>query len=353
MSEQQFKPKERRSVLLALGRGKAFTPSVKDAPELVTLLATEDEEIAEQAAKALELIAPSALAAILAVLPESVRPARARMVKVLGRLAGALPDSELVATLVELSADKDLKARLNAIAGLGRLAGVDGVEDGLLGILARADRVEVTKTAVKALGTAGGAAALAALEQLASVDAGVTEAVAQAVILLRRAVVRAVPTTLDDKVSLSGVLVHLFCRRGLERLLEAEAKVLGPARVEAPGLVVLSTKGGLESVFTLRLMEKIAFRLPSLGNEVREAVTTAWQSGTSEENLRTAEPRPRQVPSGLAKWRRRRHEESRGRAAESQTRSHQRPEAKPLAARRRRRLPPGFGGGVAGAEGLA
>ncbi len=278
-------PALRRAVDDVLGLGRGFTPSVKDLPELVGLLASDDEDKADAAARAIAQLADKATPLVLGAIPPSVRPARARLVKLLGRLAAAVPTAEAQTALARLTRDADLKARLNAITALGSLQNEEA-EAILLEVLRTAERQEVEKAALKALGTAGGEKAFAALTQRkrAALPA-VAEAQEQALRYLKRTITRDEPGCVNGQATLSGFLIHLFCRRGLERLLIEEARVLGPARIERPGLVVLSTKGGLESIYSLRLLSHAAFRLPSRSKEPATATRDAWQSETAREIL--------------------------------------------------------------------
>ncbi len=275
-------PSLRRPLHDVLGLGRGFTPSVKDLPDLVGLLACEDEAKADAAARAIALLADKATPLVLGAIPASVRPARARLVKLLGRLQAAMPTAEAFAALARLTRDTDLKARLNAVAALGLLSGEEA-EAALLGVLREADRPEVEKAALRALGTAGGEAALAELgRRPQSRLPAVAEAQEQALRYLKRTITREMPGGIDPTASLQGLLVHLVCRRGLEKLLADEAKVLGPAHVERPGLVALKAKGGLESIYSLRLLGHVAFRLGAFAAKAPDAARKAWSLAGTE-----------------------------------------------------------------------
>jgi HEAT repeat protein len=94
-----------------------FTPGKHDLAAVIDLLGA-DEAVAEHAERAL-LRASGAGLALQRRLTGSVAPLRARIVKVIGRLAVA--DEALRGPLLACLRDEDPKARRNAIVALGKL----------------------------------------------------------------------------------------------------------------------------------------------------------------------------------------------------------------------------------------
>ena len=98
-----------------------FTPGKAALPAVLALLASDDEALAERAEQALLRAGAPAGPLLRELLAGATAPLRARVVRVLGRLA--LADAGLRPALLACLEDQDPKARRNAIAALsGRRA---------------------------------------------------------------------------------------------------------------------------------------------------------------------------------------------------------------------------------------
>src|SRR5262249_26869937 len=125
----------------------AFTPAVAEVPALVALVA-EDEE-AGDAERALARQPVAAVDATRAALARARAPGRARLVRLLGRLATVVPG--VVPALVELASDADPKASRIALVALGKHRTPDAEE--ALVRAARAPRSPAhLRAAIEALG---------------------------------------------------------------------------------------------------------------------------------------------------------------------------------------------------------
>ncbi len=270
----------------ALALGEGFTPSVKDAAALLELLAQTDERILHAAEKALEKIPARAAELVLETLPLSVRPLRGRLVDLLGRLAAG-GNEPARAALLALVGDADLKARLNAINGLGKLSGPD-VEAALLQAFERAERPEVRKRALQSLGTAGGEQALALLKQLTlSESSDLNQVRERAILILERTITRTKPSQIAFDAALpEKSVVTLYCRQGLETMLLDDSRRFGRAHVAKAGQVELVTSKPLSAIYTLRLMVDVAFGLPTSSVDPSTAAAEGLASGTASRLLR-------------------------------------------------------------------
>jgi predicted RNA methylase len=246
-----------------------YTPGTKAVPEVLAryLGASAAAEKSARAWRSCLLRAPAPTAAAVAeLLPNAVRPARGALAALLGPLA-ALGAQGATESLLALVRDGDLKTQLAAINGLGRLRGEARVEAALLALLATGPRREVQQALVRALGKAGGAAAAAVLAPAAPPDAsagsGLGRELERARLILARETTRGEPSRIRDEAPMPGAIpVRLYCRRGLEELLAAEAAGLGFAtRLEAAGCLLVVTAAPLRRLMELRLLERLAFPL--------------------------------------------------------------------------------------------
>lgn len=267
-----------------------FTPGARDIPELLALLANGDEKTAKLVERSLLKAPEPALTATLAALPTAVRPGRARLVALLGRLveqdveASAL--GELTKTLCELARDPDLKTQLNAVTALGRVAGEES-ERTLVALWEASPRPELRRALLRSLGKAGSEAARAVLVKAPKPeDPEEARLLEQALLILGRSTSRATAIgKVRGDVGLGSQKIRLSCRAGLEQLLVDEMQEHGLiARSGRPptvrvGAVEMSFDGSFESLLCLRLMDwmSIAVAVPA-GGAVESRVAKAFAS---------------------------------------------------------------------------
>ena len=155
---QALAPVPRRPLPEAV-RDPGFTPSVRDLDPLVDLLADDDlEKLAE---RAIVRLGAEAARSLTARLGPSKPPLRARIVRVLGRLA---EEGGARGALLAALEDPDPKTRRNAVIALGHARG-PGVEQALLAAWKSDARPEMHRSIAASLGKVGGAASLALLEK--------------------------------------------------------------------------------------------------------------------------------------------------------------------------------------------
>ena len=263
-------------------RSRGFTPSVRDAPALVAMLASDDEGVVRDVERAIGRLGASALRTLLASFDATKAPLRARVTRAIGRLA---PESgDALAFLVRAVTDDDAKTRRNALGALGK---VPGSEDILVEAWAREPRVDHKRTIAASLGKVGGARALELLSGERSLDPELSRILGQAVLMLQRTTLRSGDDARAGGIDASRAAtvetpVLLHCRVGLEQMLEGEAGVALGARVVGLGCVRVLLRGKLEDLFALRTMHHLAFpllqqRLAS-GEDVGHAVVRAITS---------------------------------------------------------------------------
>ncbi|MBM4252328.1 MAG: hypothetical protein FJ146_10190, partial [Deltaproteobacteria bacterium] len=247
--------------LLSKVKHPGFTPGARDIDQLCLLLGVVEEPEATFVARALLRAGAAAVAAVVRHLSASVRPARSRLTELAGKLLAQHEDPVLRALIFSLLGDKDFKAKLNAIAALGRLPGPES-EAALLRLLATpGQRDEVKKAVIRALAKVGREDAARHMESVSS-DAFQGLA-AKAQLIIQREVKRQEGGRIRGDLQLpSAVPVWLRCRRGLEDLLVAEAREKGwlDASKVGEGIVQISHDGNLDKLWGCRI--SITFSLP-------------------------------------------------------------------------------------------
>ncbi|MBM4374067.1 MAG: methyltransferase [Deltaproteobacteria bacterium] len=268
-----------------------YTPGRGDLDELLTVVKSGDELACDRAEKAIARLAGHAVGGVLAALDSSVPPARARVVRLAGRLARGLAADEqapLRAALFARLGDEDDIARRQAIVVLGRLGGDDVIE-ALASRVSRETRVEHHRALAEALGKSHSPLARAGLDELrrlaaAHRDVRLDRILAEAEVMVRRGEARAAPSSLRvDGRPARRLEAWLHVRRGLEDFLLEE---LGAgSRVVSPGLVSLSIDGGLEALARARTALRFGFPLGRFSVKaaggVEEAVAAALTSPTA------------------------------------------------------------------------
>jgi SAM-dependent methyltransferase len=256
--------------LITKARKAGWTPGARDVDALLDALSETGEgeggeALAQDLQKALLRVEGASVAGrIVPRAAAAVRPARARLVRVMGELARVRPDdAALVACLTDFADDSDMKARLNAIHALGRLSG-GAVEKTLLDRWAQAPRPEERRALLRALGTAGGAEALAVLSAAAvpADDPLAATLQGKAVLILKRTLARSEEGAgaVDAAAPFSEhAVVELATRAGLETLLAEEARAAGFKIPGAPkvgsGKVRIKGVKALGELAKLRLHE--------------------------------------------------------------------------------------------------
>ena len=100
---------------------RGFSPGRRDFAELVVLLARDDETVSELAEKALIRIGPGVAADVAKEIEGAVRPLRARLCRVLGRVGVAEGEAVAVQRLLACIGDADAHAERVAMQSLGRM----------------------------------------------------------------------------------------------------------------------------------------------------------------------------------------------------------------------------------------
>jgi predicted RNA methylase len=272
-----------------------FTPGARHFRALAALISERDEARAEPAERALARAGLPAARFAVAELETAVPPARARWVRLVGRIARETRDDELRATLVSLLKDGDDKSRRNAVIALGKVGG-PAVEAALLGRYEHAPLPE-RRSLVEALGKIGGAPALGFLERIESDDPELQRLRARALVMLNRTRARSTESSEIDLSPLlaSSVRVVVRCRAGLAQVLAAEAREAGltGVRVAVRDRVELETAGPLAPVAALRTALDFAIAVPLSGSDDRaivealdDSARTAMLAGLTKGPLR-------------------------------------------------------------------
>ena len=259
-----------------------FTPSQRDLPALLELVASPDEAIAAHAARALTRLPPAAVIAALA--RGDGDEARAmRRVTALGQVARAHPaaggDAALAAILADVTAPP--RARRAAAVALGKVGG-DVARDALARYWETDLPPDHRRSVAEALGKVGGDAELARLRALdAGGDAELARRRDRAVLMIERGAARGDESLVDDAAAPPfPVALIARCRAGLEELLAGELAALGLGpRIAAPGVVELRLQQPLATVWRARTLlgAGIALPLPAAargaeGAELAEAI---------------------------------------------------------------------------------
>jgi 23S rRNA G2445 N2-methylase RlmL len=264
-------------------RGRGWQPSRAEAAALFEELATADRDQAELIERALQRMGREAASAAMRQFAASRPPARARLLRLVGRLAGASPDPELRTFLLAGAKDTDAKTRRNAVIALGKISGDPEVEAALRARWPEA-AVEERRSLAEALGKIGGGEALALFESFATDDPELQRLVGEARLKLSRTLGRAgagVATLDADALPPVPLEVTFHCRHGLAAIVAAEVEErLGPARIVDDERVSARLSASLASLYTVRTALRFAFPLaagptPDPGRAVEEALGAA------------------------------------------------------------------------------
>ncbi|MBC7172003.1 MAG: HEAT repeat domain-containing protein, partial [Polyangiaceae bacterium] len=272
-------------------RSPGYQPARAHIGELFDRLATKDEDAAEAAERALARLGSEAIDPSLERFPQARPPARARICRLVGRLAQTCPaDRErLLGFLTATLDDQDKKSRRHAALALGKLGGTQAA-DALLAALDKSTHSspDEQRSLVEALGKVGGSRALGPLEKIAAEDRELARVLAEAKLRLRRTALR---TEDESRGSIDGsaspqrrlpVLIH--CRHGLAKDVAAE---LGPElepKIVRESLVAAKLSGALDSLFRARTALRFSFPLETGGkSDPAEALIHAMTSNRARE----------------------------------------------------------------------
>lgn len=270
--------KQQQEQLRARLADPGFTPSVRAIGDLLDLVADDDEDVAKAAERAIlrieaQYAARVAKAAIERV-ESSVRPARARLAFLAGRLAAAPekkgetsrdPEGLALAFLVRALGDDDPKTRRTAARALGKVTRTAEVEAALAAAFDRATNDDDKKAIALSLGKVGGEAARARLEGGAH---------ARASLLLERETARASDRgSIDTTRAYPDAPLRLWfhTRSGLEDVVKEElalrsftsAAGAAPPKFVMPGIIegTLAANAPLAHAARIRTTTHIGFPL--------------------------------------------------------------------------------------------
>jgi len=285
-------------------RDPGFTPRVHDLDALVDLLVDDDAE--KHAERAIVRLGTVAVDGLRTRFEAAKPPLRARVLRVLGRLASEEPAR---ATLIAALTDADAKTRRNAAIALGH-ARAEGVEEALLGAWESDPRPEMRRSVAASLGKVGSRRSLPVLREAARADDPELARIGQrAAMMLERTESRGDRGSVDaSRAPADPVDLVVVARRGVTDLLVDELSrvtVVTNVRSDGPERVRARLVGPMASLFAARTMLEFRFPMPaesprdgqSVEDAVARAVTceaarvvlTTWTVGTPRYRLAWAE----------------------------------------------------------------
>ena len=283
--------------LRAKVRDPGFTPSVRDTPGLVELLADEDRPLARDAERALARIGPAVVPRAVDLARTAAPPVRVGIARLFGRMAAEGDAAAALAWLMAALTDPDARVRRAAAHSLGKHRNRPDIEVALLDALDRERGAPEVRAMVGALGKVGSTRALERLRTLRSDDdPELRRILAQAVVMLSRGDRPQGQAIVDDKAAEGPVAILVRCREGLEDVLREEIATKGGAalRVEVrprvPGVVHAVLTGPMRSVFALRTMTSFALELADVGMakaDVERVLVDAFTSPLARGLLQT------------------------------------------------------------------
>jgi predicted RNA methylase len=265
-----------------------FTPGRRDLGGLFGLLAGRDEDAAKNAERALLRFGPALAADAISRARDATPPARARLCRLIGKIAH--PDAR--AFLFVALGDDDAKTRRNAIVALGKRKGDPEAERALMAAWQKETLAEHKRSIVEALGKIGSPRALEIVAAIGPEDAELARVAGRAALSLERTARRGEPSAIDDTARPARPLgIVFFCREGLEPVLAAELDSASPswrAHVVGTGQVHAMLEGPLSSVFATRTWQSFGVALePAATRDLGEAVVRALTSNEARQLLGT------------------------------------------------------------------
>ncbi len=279
--------------LAAALRDPSFTPGHRDRDGLLNLVATGDDRTALTAERAAARLGAIAADAAVGRMAEALPVARARYVRLVGRVAASEAQHPgLWDALVRATEDPDPRTRRYAVVALGRAGDHPGVEDTLLHLWPVADRPELRRALAASLGRVGGARARELLLGIHAEDGELTRIVRQALLTLDRTAHRPDPSTVNPLgVSSVPLTVELWCRPGLEGFCVEALDPSWRPEVTGEGLVRGTLHGPLQDVFGCRAMTWFGFPLSDErvrgGEGAAEAIARALTGDTARRVFQT------------------------------------------------------------------
>jgi 23S rRNA G2445 N2-methylase RlmL len=263
-------------------RDAGFTPSVRDIGALVDLLANDD--LTKYAERAIARANVTALETLCLRFHPASPPLRARILRVIGRLAEHPP---ALAVLVAALDDSDAKTRRNAAIALGHTR-AQGVEEALLRVWDRDERSEMRRSIAASLGKIGSTRSLQVLRDASRAqDARLSLIAERAVAMIARTESRGQRGRLDsERVPSRSVDVEVFARRGIEQLLAEElalAKAVSDVRIVGLGRVRARLAGPMSALFAARTMLSLRFPLATEAVHEGEALQRAVARAVASE----------------------------------------------------------------------
>ncbi|HEY2515230.1 MAG TPA: methyltransferase [Polyangiaceae bacterium] len=267
-------------------RDAGFTPSVRDVAGIVKLVASDDETLARDAERALVRVGPTAVPVVRAEAERVGKPARARLVRAVGVIAGDGEDAQAVAWLVAELARGEGKAARYAASALGKLReGAAQAERALLEAWSGEPPIELRRVLADSLGKVGREAAASALRGYESSDPELRRLLGKAMLRLDRVAARVEESAIDGAAALERPLPIMFrCRAGLESILVEELGEAWSPRAVEEGRVQGVLRGPLESARAPRVALSFALHVGPLsgadeGALVKELVAgdAAWR----------------------------------------------------------------------------
>ncbi len=249
---------------------KGWQPARSEVGPLFALVAGGDKETAEAASRALARLGVDAARAAMARFDAATPVERARLVRLIGRVAQARRNDDgraLAAFLLERVADPDDKTARNAALALGKLAELAPATEVERALAARWPSASppLRRALAEALGKVGGATALALLDGVPSDDPELQRLTHEARVKIQRTLGRVEPGAIADDVPPAAPLRALaHCRHGLGQLLAEELAPHG-ARVVDDETVALTLRTPLASLWAARTMLRFGFPLAARG----------------------------------------------------------------------------------------
>jgi 23S rRNA G2445 N2-methylase RlmL len=243
-------------------RSPGYTPKRAEAGVLFDLLGEKDKTRAAAADRALAQLGLWAAEQAMARFTKAEPPARGRLCRLVGRVAQRSPDEVLLQFLRGCLDDPDLKSRRSAVNALGKLR-APWIERVLLERWSRDTPIEERRALAEALGKTGGENALLAFRSFKTLDAELGRILIEAALKIERTIRRDQLSRIDPTRPPSGAIqVSLHCRIGLEKILQAEARSIGRARIADKGQVTVKLERPLQALYTARTMLRFGFPLP-------------------------------------------------------------------------------------------
>jgi 23S rRNA G2445 N2-methylase RlmL len=287
------------STLAARVNDSGYTPGVRDLTKLLDLLASGDDDVALATERAILRIEAHYVGRVLnetlnrATL--ATRPAKGRLVRLLGRLARSTDADATVAArtwLCEALADSDPKTRHAAARALAHLRpaeakGREALEATLLKAWERGDEAD-RRALAHALANVGSQAARASLVHHGSAQQA--PYATRAALFIDRAASREQPGCVDVNRSFESALpVRFRTREGLERIVAQELPAQFEPRVVAPGIVDALLKGPLSQATAIRTALRTSFPLPpaKVRGDLAQTIVETLVSSASLAILRT------------------------------------------------------------------